>query len=301
MGRPFVSCDWGTTNFRLRWIEEGAVQSEVRSDEGAARLAAAGGDRERAFREVLARAREVLGAPSELPDVVSGMAVSSIGWKELPYARLPFALDGSDAVREEIEPGVFLLSGLRSETDIMRGEETEAIGAAALLGRKLPDPASLLKPGTHSKHLYLRQGRIHHFRSYMTGEIFDVLARHSVLRHSIDPSAPFDREAFLDGVREFQGNPVTSALFRVRTRQVLDGRDAASGAWFMSGILIAQELDLVGEAGEDLLLCAGEPVRTAYAAAAEALGCGRQLSAVESEPLAFLGQGVILERLYRGA
>jgi 2-dehydro-3-deoxygalactonokinase len=297
---PFVSCDWGTTNFRLRWIEGGAARAEVRSDDGAAKLAAAGTDRPRAFREVLARARERLAAPPDLPVVVSGMAGSSIGWKELPYAELPFSLDGSDAVREEIEPGVHLLSGLRSGTDVMRGEETEAIGAAALLGRDLPEPAVLIKPGTHSKHLELREGRVVGFRSYMTGEIFDVLARHSVLRHSVDPQAPFDREAFLEGVREFQRSPLTSALFRVRTRQVLDGGTPASGAWFLSGMLVAQEWDVLRGPGGDLVLCAGEPLRSAYALAARELGLKRRLSAVEAERLAFLGQGVVLERLGAG-
>ena len=42
--RPFVSCDWGTSHFRLRLLGHGAPR-EIRTDEGAAKLAAANGDR----------------------------------------------------------------------------------------------------------------------------------------------------------------------------------------------------------------------------------------------------------------
>ena len=59
------------------------------------------------------------------------------------------------------------------------------------------------------------------FRTYMTGELFDLLSKQSVLRHSTDPAAPFDKSAFLEGVEESVKRPVTGALFRVRTRQVL--------------------------------------------------------------------------------
>lgn len=38
----FVSCDWGTSNFRLRLVG-GPVIAEVRTDDGAAKLAALGG------------------------------------------------------------------------------------------------------------------------------------------------------------------------------------------------------------------------------------------------------------------
>src|SRR6185295_9114432 len=117
----FVSGDWGTSNFRLRLVEGTTVKAEVRTDEGTAKLAALGGDRAEAFRSTLAKGLEQLRAPVALPVVISGMASSSIGWKELPYAKLPFSLDGRDAVWEKVEGRVYLISGLRSATDVLRG------------------------------------------------------------------------------------------------------------------------------------------------------------------------------------
>lgn len=295
----FVSCDWGTSNFRLRRVE-GAVLDEVRTDEGTAKLAAQEGDRALAFRQTLMRGLERLKAPPSCPVVISGMASSSIGWKELPYAKLPFALDGRDAVWEKLEDRFYLISGLRSSTDILRGEETEALGLVATLGREMPFEAVFVLPGTHSKHLEVNPGGIATFRTFMTGELFDLLARQSVLRHSTDPAAPFDREGFLEGVQESLSRPLPSALFRVRTRQVLEKRAVPSNTSFLSGLLVGTELASLRNSDVPVIVAAGERLRTSYAAAGEALGMGPRLRLVDSEPLSVLGQGVILQRIVSG-
>jgi len=295
----FVSCDWGTSNFRLRLVD-GGVTGEVRTDEGVAKLAALPGDRADAFRSTLARGLEQLKAPPSCPVVISGMASSSIGWKELPYATLPFSLDGRDAVWEKVDDRVHLISGLRSETDVLRGEETEALGLVAQLGREMPFEAVFLLPGTHSKHLDVNPGGIAVFRTYMTGELFDVLARQSVLRHSTDPAAPFDRAAFVEGVEESQRRPLPSALFRVRTRQVLQKKDVPSNTSFLSGLLIGAELAALRASDVPVVVAAGERLRVSYAAAGEALGFGARLRTVDSELLPVLGQQIVLERIHSG-
>ena len=295
----FVSGDWGTSNFRLRLVEETVVR-EVRTDEGTAKLAAQGGDRAEAFRSTLARGLEQLKAPASAPVILSGMASSSIGWKELPYAKLPFSLDGRDAVWEKIDGRVYLISGLRSATDVLRGEETETLGLVASLGREMPFEAVFILPGTHSKHLDVNPGGIASFRTFMTGELFDVIGRQSVLRHSTDPSAPFDRAAFLEGVEESQRRPLTSALFRVRTRQVLDRKDAPSNTSFLSGLLIGAELGSLRGTAVPVIVAAAERLRASYAAAAEAMGFAEGFRSVDSEQLSVLGHRILLQRILSG-
>ncbi len=292
----FVSCDWGTTNFRLRLLG-GPAAAEVRTDDGAAKLAALGGDRAAAFRDTLFRGLAQLGAPEDWPVVVSGMASSTIGWRELPYARLPFALDGRDAVWERVAGRVILVSGFRGDTDMLRGEETQALGLAAVLGAELPATATLVLPGTHSKHLTVAAGQVTDVRTFMTGELFDLLTRHSVLRHTTDPAAPLDPAAFAEGVADSRRQPLTAALFRVRTRQVLDRLPAAANTSFLSGLLIGAELSGLAAGDGPVIVAAGEALRTAYAAAAEALGLGQRLRTVDSDPLTALGQGVLLARI----
>lgn len=295
----FVACDWGTSNFRLRLVDA-KVRRELKTDEGTAKLAAAGGDRASAFKAVLSAGLKALKAPPSLPVVISGMASSTIGWKELPYAKVPFALDGRTAVWAKVEPRIYLVSGLRTDTEILRGEETEAIGLVALLGREMPFEAVFVLPGTHSKHLDVNPGGIAGFRTFMTGELFDVLSRQSVLRHSTDPAAPVDKAAFLEGVEESTKRPIIGSLFRVRTRQVLDRKAAASNTSFLSGLLIGTELLTLRGSDVAIVLAAGKSLRASYTAAADALGLGPRLRSVDSDDLSVLGQTVLLKRIQSG-
>ncbi len=294
----FVSCDWGTSNFRLRLVG-GTATAEVRTDEGAAKLAILGGDRAAAFRETLDRGLLQLGAPDDLPVIISGMASSTIGWRELPYARLPFALDGRDAVWDRIDDRVYLISGFRGDTDMLRGEETQAMGLAATLGSELAERVTLVLPGTHSKHLDVNGGVIIEVRTFMTGELFDLLVHHSVLRHSTEPAAAFDSAAFAEGVAETRRKPLLAALFRARTRQVLDHQPAAANAAFLSGLLIGAELLTLAESGLPVIVAAGSAVRNAYAAAGDVLGFGSRLRIMDADPFSALGQEVLLRRILK--
>ena len=159
--RRFLSCEWGTSTFRLRLLdgEINRIVALSRGEQGiAATFAAwraAGGnpeDRWSHFSGVLEQhlarvARECGYALTGLPLVISGMASSSMGLRELPYARLPLATDGSDLSIEHIpartdlpHPAV-IISGVRGDDDLMRGEETQLIGACALGGDEAVAPA----------------------------------------------------------------------------------------------------------------------------------------------------------------
>ncbi|HVR84387.1 MAG TPA: 2-dehydro-3-deoxygalactonokinase, partial [Planctomycetota bacterium] len=143
-------------------------------------------------------------------------------------------------------------------------------------------------------------GGIAGFRTYMTGELFDVLSKQSVLRHSTDPAAPVDQAAFLEGVEESTKRPITGALFRVRTRQVLDRKTARSNTSFLSGLLIGAELGTLRGSDVSIILAAGKALRTSYTAAAKALGLGPRFRSVDSDGLSVLGQTVLLKRMQSG-
>lgn len=295
----FLSCDWGTSNFRLRWTGRG-MHRVYHSEEGAGKIAAEGGDRAARFKSVLAAAMASVGAPPGLPVVISGMASASIGWKELPYAGLPFPLDGTRVSWHEVEPGVFLIGGVCSDEEVMRGEETQAVGWAFTGVGKANESTLLVLPGTHSKHLWVEAGRVTHFRTYMTGELFDLLAKHSVLRHSVRLGAAPDEGAFREGVAKGADAPLNAALFRVRTRQVLDRVDAGVNTSFLSGLLIGAEMAEAGRAKIPVVVACGVEMGKAYICAAEKLSFAARVSWTESENLCEQGQRRILELLLNG-
>ncbi|MBI4601791.1 MAG: 2-dehydro-3-deoxygalactonokinase, partial [Planctomycetes bacterium] len=325
MSPAFLSCDWGTSSFRLRLVEAEPfrVLAEERSQDGAAavreRAEAAGLPAERAFRAALAGAVARLlsaacdrapGGGEPLPVVVSGMASSSIGWRELPYARVPFPLDGSRVEREELDLDgrrVVLLSGLRTETDVLRGEETEVLGVLSEPRREpLRRGALLVLPGTHSKHVLVEGGRIADFTTYMTGELYCVLSRQSILRHSVDLDAVVGPgaaggaagdeagdevdtrrdAAFLEGAAAARARPLAAALFSVRTNQLLRGLDPPLNAAYLSGLLVGAEAAAAASAapaGVPVALCAGRGLARPYRLAFEAAGLGARLVCLPPE------------------
>jgi 2-dehydro-3-deoxygalactonokinase len=212
------------------------------------------------------------------------MASSSIGWEELPYARTPLGLDASNLVFKRLDwpkpssiSETYLLSGAATDDDIMRGEETEAIG---LLSQIPPtEHCVLILPGTHSKHLLISNGRIETFNTYMTGELFDVLTHHSILKVSTNADAPSsldtaDWKAFDDGVLRAAKSGLGLSLFQTRTRAILKQCPPAQNTRFLSGLLIGAELGdaLARMTGAKLLLGGAAHLRNLYARALQVLG-----------------------------
>jgi 2-dehydro-3-deoxygalactonokinase len=267
MNRPhdFLSCDWGSTSFRLRWVQgpEHNVFREIREASGVkvlyeeANQNGARDEKSRApfFAKFLnAKLEALLGGTSPpatpLPVFISGMVSSSVGWRELPYAKAPFALDGSNTQIAEIEwtkpqwiGATYLISGVATEHEMMRGEETEIIGLMAEPSfEEYRNCSTVILPGTHSKHIRIEDGHIVDWRTFMTGELFEVLGTHSLLRASVEMNSKFDSAAFIEGVRWANERGLSEALFRVRTRAVLGKLPPTENTSFLSGILIGAEL-----------------------------------------------------------
>lgn len=271
MVTEFTSCDWGTSNLRVRRVVEGRVVAEHCSESGVSRI---DGD----FPNALKQAMEAIEARP--PVVISGMASSSIGWCELPYAELPFPLDGSGAVLREIAAETFLVSGVSGNGDIMRGEETELLGL-----EELPGEVLVILPGTHSKHCHIRNASMVKFQTHLTGDLRQALRSHTILANSIADG--WDRSAFCEGVLAGASNPLPGQLFRVRTRQVLDGCPAPSNGSYLDGLLIGAELSGL-DAGRPLLLAAGASQHRSYKTALEALGLSSRTRILPPEEVALL-------------
>lgn len=252
MTNYFLSCDWGTSSFRLRLVEtaSGNVIAEERSGTGIAgtyqQWQQTSQPREDFFAAVINRQIDVLAERTgiqlqEVPVVLSGMASSSIGMIELPYKELPFSLSGTDLTVHTF--GWFnIISGVCSEEDVMRGEETKVVGCAA----SLPDNSFLLMPGTHNKHIVVSRGQVVRFKTYMTGEFFDLLSTHSILAASVNSDGMLDdpacRDCFKTGLNAGQSGGLLHAAFMVRTNQLLKKIPPAYNNFYLSGLLIGAEL-----------------------------------------------------------
>jgi 2-dehydro-3-deoxygalactonokinase len=123
--------------------------------------------------------------------------------------------------------------------DVMRGEETQLLGAWALGHRS----GWFVLPGTHSKWVELDEGRVVQLRTYMTGELFDLLSNHGTVAAAAGGVAPvWDASAFAEGVKAAGHHALSHQIFSVRARVVCKELPASSTTAYLSGLLIGTEL-----------------------------------------------------------
>lgn len=243
----WVAVDWGTSNVRAWGIAaDGSHSFSAEADRGMGKIARAD------YPAVLA---ELIGdnAPAGTDTVICGMAGARQGWLEAPYLDTPANLneivrgavrpEGADArFSPRILPGVCQRQA--GHEDVMRGEETQLLG---LLGLQPGFEGTAILPGTHSKWVEIRGGRIVRFSTAMTGELYEVLSQHSVLRHSFAAGA-IDGPAIEDGIAEGmragleQPELLTALVFRTRAASLLAGKGADWCSGYLSGLLVGAEI-----------------------------------------------------------
>jgi 2-dehydro-3-deoxygalactonokinase len=247
----YAAVDWGTSSFRLWLIDRaGRVVQERRSEEGMMAAARLG------FAAVLQSHLAAVGAANDLPVVICGMAGARQGWIEAGYidtpAHLASILERAVPVSGQSQD-IRILPGIAQRDpqapDVMRGEETQLLGA---LGVDATDEAVVCIPGTHSKWVRLSGGTVERFATFMTGELFSVISRETILSHAVAGAHEAeDTEAFKSAVIAAFATPALAAnlLFRVRSSQLLYGGSPSSAREKISGTLIGLEL-AAGLAGD---------------------------------------------------
>lgn len=238
--KPLIAVDWGTSSLRTALLDAGGHVFEERSLPRGILTVPPGG-----FPAVLDAACGDWRAGAGLT-LISGMAGSRQGWMEAPYCPCPagFAdiaarLSWAERGRVAIVPG--LCCEQRGVPDVMRGEETQVFGALELLGMA---DGLLVLPGTHSKWVRVAAGRVEHFSTYMTGEVYALLRQHSILARTLSESdGELDEQAFVRGVRyALESGNLLHAAFSARTLALFDRLPAAALPSYLSGLVIGEEL-----------------------------------------------------------
>jgi 2-dehydro-3-deoxygalactonokinase len=262
MDTHLLGIDWGTSNRRAYLVDrDGNCLRRHADGQG---LLAVNGD----FASSLAALRHAMQVDDAVPVIMAGMVGAASGWQEVPYLGTDVALADlprhlvavRGAARCWIVPGY---AGDAPDVDVMRGEETQLLGSGVRDGW-------IVLPGTHSKWVYLRAGRVERLSTFMTGELFALLGAHGTLRTLMAGEAA-DDDAFADGLRDAQRRaPLTHSLFAVRARAVTGRMAAAQVRSYVSGLLIGTEFVAAGlhdDAGT-LHLIASDALAGRYALAA---------------------------------
>jgi 2-dehydro-3-deoxygalactonokinase len=302
----FIAGDWGTSNLRLALCDGDGNTLEVRKGPGAA-------DARGKFPETLdALAASWRSAHGELPVFLCGMVGSAFGWQEAPY--LPCPAQVYELVDELVSPRakVYIVPGMRCTNplgapDVMRGEETQLLGAVASAGvsRIGAERQLVCMPGTHTKWVSLHADDIQEFLTVPTGELFALLCEHSVLvRDRTTPmthhAAEFDR-----GLAEAARHPevpVLHKIFQARSLRLDRQLSAEGAASWMSGLLVGADVAgalplFADEAKSTVCIVGTTHLAAAYATALKR--AGRDSVTIDGETAAFAGLGYLFRELDR--
>ena len=312
MDKNILCCDWGTTSFRLRLVERQnyEVLAEYLTKDGVAGTFRNWKEQDEINRfdfyaEILKNSIKELAKKTSfildtIPVIVSGMASSSIGMEELPYAELPFESNGSQASVKVFkdfngkDAPLVLVSGLKSHEDVMRGEEAQLMGLLKLneISIQASEKIVFVFPGTHSKHITVKNRFVIDFQTFMTGEIYNILTEHSILKDSVLSGSgtvlmqPDEIKAFLKGVEISGTSALLHSLFTVRTGQLFGQFTKQQNSFYLSGLLIGSELrQLKDENYDRLVICSGKHLYEHYKRAAEAISLKFNTTYIQPELL----------------
>ena len=280
MEQPLIAVDWGSSSLRAVLMDrQGQILQRRQFEQGV--LQVAPGQFEQVFEQHLG---DWL-ADSQALCLISGMAGSRQGWREAPYCPCPAGFADLIPRLLWLRPNLALVPGLHAVNpaakgqtaaggdDVMRGEEIQIFGALALAGLT---QAELILPGTHSKWVAVREGRVQRFQTFMTGELYALLSQHSILARTLTPSAELDEPVFLAAVALAQQGPgLLGHVFGTRTSALFERLRPEQQASHLSGLLIGEELRAISahcSAGSPLLLVGSALLTQRYSLALAHLG-----------------------------
>jgi 2-dehydro-3-deoxygalactonokinase len=276
-----IGIDWGTTSFRAYLLGgDGSVRDRREAADGILAVQDFDDCFERhcgAWADAHARA----------PILLAGMIGSRQGWIEAPYCPCPA---GAAEIAAALKPHatargrrVAFVPGLswRSPSgadDVMRGEETQILGVAA------PGRSIVVLPGTHSKWAEVVDGRVLRFATFMTGEVFGAMAKHTILGRLMTGDA-HHAEGFAAGIAaSAEPGGLLHHLFRVRTAGLFARWPGEALSSLLSGLAIGHEIRAARDffAVERVLVVGGAALAERYAAALPQLGIEADVAAPDA-------------------
>ncbi len=282
MTPTWIAVDWGTTNLRL-WVMDatGQVITSLTSSQGMNALQS--GQFEPVLLDLL---DPYLSDEKTLPVMCCGMVGARQGWTDAGYLAVPSGVpDGTNATRvtgTDTRISVHIISGLKQQSpaDVMRGEETQISGFL----RQYPDfDGVICLPGTHTKWVHISAAEVVSFQTFMTGELFGLLSKQSVLRHSVDVKE-FDQDSFETALDDTMSRPqnLAAQLFNLRANSLVGDQSGAQARGRLSGLLIGAELAAARPywLGQNVAIIGADNLAQLYQAALLAQGLSAQISDV---------------------
>ena len=236
----WIAVDWGTSTFRAYLVQDNKVSDTIETKDGMKFV------KSHLFEQTLLSLIDRWLDDDKITEILSsGMVGSKQGWEEAPYQQTPCNLKKLNYITPTLKDNrisLKIFSGVSQiyQPDVMRGEETQIAG---FLNETPNFNGSICLPGTHSKWVEIRNNNIIKFKTFMTGELFEIISKNSVLIHSVE-AGKIDKMELLKSVDKIFQNPelFSNALFQLRADDLINSKGPTIYKSRLSGYLLAIEL-----------------------------------------------------------
>ena len=235
----WVALDWGTSNFRAYLMDNNNVIDQVSTQEGMKFID------QNEFEKILIKNIDAWNNKFDIKVVIaSGMVGAKQGWIEVPYINSPCDIRNVNFKTFKIldDANIHILSGVSqfNPSDVMRGEETQIAG---FLLNNIDFNGSICLPGTHSKWVNMNSYNIQEFTTFLTGELYEIVKKYSILNHSLN-TTELDDEIVKSSAKLIIENPsfISNKLFEIRADNLLKNSNQTSNNSKLVGYLLGIEL-----------------------------------------------------------
>lgn len=295
-----ICVDWGSSNFRAFLLNaKGELIDSIYSDHGML------GIKPSEFEPILF---ELLNHWPQTPIILAGMVGSLNGWRHTEYVACPVDVQALSTHLTQVENSqnrqIYIISGIEctakdAQYDVARGEETQIFGAMQLAGQELPYGSIFCLPGTHSKWMHIQHEKIINIITHMTGELFDILIKHSILAPQKRMSDGHQNdEIFIKGIGcAMAGGGLAHHIFSARTNMLNGEISSTEVETYLSGILIGTEIKEMQHSLADLshvYLVGNARLNRLYALALGQFNIAS--TAINGEKAAYTGMRLIANR-----
>ena len=235
----WVALDWGTSNFRAYLMDNNNVIDQVSTQEGMKFID------QNEFEKILIKNIDAWNNKFDIKVIIaSGMVGAKQGWIEVPYINSPCDIRNVNFKTLKIldDANIHILSGVSqfNPSDVMRGEETQIAG---FLLNNVDFNGSICLPGTHSKWVNMNSYNIQEFTTFLTGELYEIVKKYSILNHSLN-TTELDDEIVKSSAKLIIENPsfISNKLFEIRADNLLKNSNQTSNNSKLVGYLLGIEL-----------------------------------------------------------
>ncbi len=241
----FVLGDWGTSNLRLFCVVGGKIiDTTVGPGVGQLKSGAS---------EIIT---QLLSSWEEYRNIeavyLCGMVGSSLGLVEVPHHQCP--MDWTEigqasqsasvnGISAHIVPGLSCTNPLIAP-DYLRGEETQIVGTIKVLDKIRYGMQLLCLCGTHTKWVWIEEGRINVFLTSLAGELFESLTESVLVKETV-ATRSVDATSLRRGIKESGKHDhadLLHQLFQVRSRKLSGDLSGESATGFLSGLIVGTDV-----------------------------------------------------------